>query len=64
MSEELKPVVPEEIEPATADVAQPVEQVVEEVKETAVNLAEKSLAELTTLFQELKESVDRMKRSK
>ena len=61
MSEELKPVVQEE----TTDVAQPVEQdVVEEVKEVAVNLAEKSLAELTALFQELKESVDRMKRSK
>ena len=61
MSEELKPVAQEE----TTDVAQPVEQdVVEEVKEAAVNLAEKSLAELTALFQELKESVDRMKRSK
>ena len=61
MSEELKPVVQEE----TTDVAQPVEQnVVEEVKEVVVNLADKTLAELTALFQELKESVDRMKRSK
>ena len=60
MSEELKPVVQEE----TADVAQKAEQVVEEVKEFAVSLAEKTLAELTDLFQQLKESEDRMKRFK
>jgi hypothetical protein len=66
MSEELKPVVPEE----TADVAKQeqdvsvVEEVAEEVKEAAVNLAEKTLAELSGLFQELKDSADRMKRSK
>ena len=54
MSEEIKPeVIPAE----TADVVQ-------EVKETAVNFAEKTLAELTELFQSLKESEDRMKRSK
>ena len=56
MSEELKPVVQEE----TADVAQNVEQVEVET----VNLAEKTLAELTSLFQELKDSEDRMKRFK
>ena len=54
MSEELKPVVTEETVPETADV----------VKEEAVNLAEKTLAELTALFQDLKDSEDRMKRSK
>jgi len=54
MSEEIKPeVIPAE----TADVVQ-------EVKETVVNFAEKTLAELTELFQSLKESEDRMKRSK
>jgi len=66
MSEEMKPVV--NVEPT--DVAQEeqkapvVEEVVEEVKETVVNFAEKTLAELSQLFQELKESEDRMKRSK
>ena len=71
MTEELKPVVPEETVAATADVAQKAEQVahevkevVEEVKEEVVNLADKTLAELTTLFQELKDSEDSMKRSK
>ena len=54
MSEELKPVVTEETVAETADV----------VKEEAVNLAEKTLAELTALFQELKDSEDSMKRSK
>ncbi len=53
MSEELKPVVSEE----PADVAK-VEQ------ETPVNYAEKTLAQLSELFQSLSESVDRMKRSK
>ena len=51
MTEELKPVVPEETVAATADVAQKAEQVVEEV----INLADKTLAELTSLFQELKD---------
>ena len=39
-------------------------EVAPEVKEEPVNLAEKTLAELSELFQSLKESVDRMKRSK
>ena len=64
MSEELKPVVTEETVPETADVAQKVEQEIVEVKEEAVNLADKTLAELTALFQDLTESEDRMKRSK
>ncbi len=53
MSEEIKPVV----EQQTADV-EPKEQ------ETVVNFGEKTLAELADLFQLLKESEDRMKRSK
>ena len=51
MSEEIKPVVNEE----TADVAK---------QEQEVNFAEKTLAELSGLFQSLSESEDRMKRSK
>ena len=53
MSEEIKPVVNEQ----TADV-EPKEQ------ETVVSFGEKTLAELADLFQLLKESEDRMKRSK
>ena len=76
MSEEMKPEVLETVA-GTADVAQeepqtiqeaqqPEEEknLVEEVKETVVNYAEKTLAELSGLFQELTESADRMKRSK
>jgi len=55
MSEEMKPEVIEETVVETADVAQ--EQVV-------VNYADKTLAELSALFQSLTESEDRMKRSK
>ena len=53
MSEEIKPevIVPEQ----TADVETP---------KVEVNLAEKSLAELSELFQQLKESAESMKRSK
>lgn len=54
MSEEIKPeVIPAE----TTDVVQ-------EAKETVVNFADKTLAELTELFQSLKDSEDCMKRSK
>ena len=56
MSEEIKPEVLE-----TPDVAQ---DAAASVKETIVNYSEKTLAELSALFQELSESVDRMKRSK
>ena len=62
MSEEIKPVATEE----PADVAK-VEQeapVVEQETPVVVNYAEKKLAELTELFQQLTESEDRMKRSK
>ena len=54
MTEELKPVAPEQ----AADVA-PQEQEV-----PVVALGEKTLAELSELFQNLKDSADRMKRSK
>ncbi len=64
------PVV-EEVKDAIAAVADKASEVmddvkdsVEEVKEAAVNYGEKTLAELSNLFQQLKESEDRMKRSK
>jgi len=69
MSEEIKPVAPQE----PADVAkveqevpaaEEIKTVIEEVKETVVNYGEKTLAELSELFQSLAESADRMKRSK
>ena len=46
------------------EVADSVKDAVEEVKEAAVNYGEKTLAELSALFQNLTESADRMKRSK
>jgi len=46
------------------EVKEKVEEAVEEVKETVVNYADKTLAELSELFQKLSESEDRMKRSK
>jgi len=58
--EQKAPVVEETVE----TVADKVEEVVEEVKEAVVNFSEKTLAELSQLFQQLKESEDRMKRSK
>ena len=58
--EQKTPVVEETVE----TVAEKVEEVVEDVKEAVVNFSEKTLAELSQLFQELKESDDRMKRSK
>ena len=62
MSEELKPEVTNE---KTPDVVENlVQEVKEEVKETVVNFGEKTLAELSSLFQELLDSADRMKRSK
>ena len=54
MSEEIKPVVTEE----------PADVVKVEQETPVVNYAEKNLAELTELFQQLTESEDRMKRSK
>ena len=63
MSEEIKPEVLVETE--TADVAQQEQETaVQQEAEPVVNFAEKTLAELSELFQSLTESVDRMKRSK
>ena len=58
----------QEVQAPAAEEAQPVmeevKDAVEEVKETVVNYADKTLAELSALFQSLTESEDRMKRSK
>ena len=68
--EEVVEVAPEAVEEAkevveeAKDVVEEAKEVVEEVKETVVNYGEKTLAELSGLFQELAESADRMKRSK
>ena len=50
--------------PKAEELVGEVKEAVEEVKETVVNLADKTLAELSELFQKLSESEDRMKRSK
>ena len=54
----------EEVQETAAPVVEEVKEVVEEVKEAVVNYGEKTLAELSGLFQELTERADRMKRSK
>ncbi|MBR2227772.1 MAG: DUF349 domain-containing protein, partial [Bacteroidales bacterium] len=54
----------EEVADVVEEVKEEVKEAVEEVKETVVNYGEKTLAELSGLFQELTESADRMKRSK
>ncbi|MBQ9701909.1 MAG: DUF349 domain-containing protein [Bacteroidales bacterium] len=78
MSEEIKPVVNEEttdvakqeqevvspVQETVKETVETVKETVEEVKEEVVNFAEKTLAELSGLFQSLSESEDRMKRSK
>ena len=46
------------------EVKEEVKEAVEEAKEAVVNFGEKTLAELSGMFQELTESADRMKRSK
>ena len=63
--------IPEEIQEIASDVAEKarevaaaVEDQAEDVKEEALNLADKTLAELSDLFQNLKDSADRMSRSK
>ena len=63
--------IPEEIQEIASDVADKAQEVAakvedqaEEIKEEALNLADKTLAELSDLFQNLKESADRMSRSK
>ena len=47
-----------------AEDIQEIKEAAASVKETIVNYSEKTLAELSALFQELSDSVDRMKRSK
>ena len=54
----------EEVKEEAQEAVEEVKEIVEEVKETVVNYAEKTLAELSGLFQGLTESADRMKRSK
>ena len=53
-----------EVKPVVEEVKEEVKEAVEEAKEAVVNFSEKTLAELSGLFQELTESADRMKRSK
>ena len=65
--QETAAVVEETVVEAPAEEAKvepKVEEVKEEVKETVMNFADKTLAELSELFQKLSESEDRMKRSK
>lgn len=64
VKEETKEEVKEEVKKVVAEVKEEVKEVVEEAKEAVVNFSEKTLAELSGLFQELTESADRMKRSK
>ncbi|MBP5676797.1 MAG: DUF349 domain-containing protein, partial [Bacteroidales bacterium] len=73
MSEEIKPEVIQpaetpDVEVKKEEVQSPVEETVkdvaEEVKETFQNFADKTLAELSDLFQKLVQSEDRLKRSK
>lgn len=63
--------IPEEIQEIASDVAEKavevaakVEDKAEDIKEEALNLADKTLAELSELFQNLKDGADRMSRSK
>ena len=65
--QETAAVVEETVVEAPAEEAKvepKMEEVKEEVKETVMNFADKTLAELSELFQKLSESEDRMKRSK
>ena len=61
--EEAKEVVEKAVE-AVEEKVEEVKEAAEEVKETVINYGDKTLAELSGLFQELTESEDRMKRSK
>lgn len=56
--------VQEAVKETVKETVETVKETVEEVKEEVVNFAEKTLAELSGLFQSLSESEDRMKRSK
>ena len=61
--EEAKEVVEKAVD-AVEEKVEEVKEAAEEVKETVINYGEKTLAELSGLFQELTESEDRMKRYK
>ena len=62
--EEVKEEAKEEVKEEVKEVVAEVKEAAEEAKEAVVNFSEKTLAELSGLFQELTESADRMKRSK
>ena len=62
--ETVEETVEEVVEEVKEEAKEEVKEVVEEAKEAVVNFSEKTLAELSGLFQELTESADRMKRSK
>ena len=69
VEEVVEEVVEEAVEEAeeksvVEEAKEEVKEAVEEAKEAVVNFGEKTLAELSGLFQELTESADRMKRSK
>ncbi len=64
VEETVEEVVEEVKEETKEEVKEEVKEAVEEAKEAVVNFSEKTLAELSGLFQELTESADRMKRSK
>ena len=54
----------DQVSDKVSEVTDQVSDKVDDVKDTFVNYAEKTLAELSGLFESLSESVDRMKRSK
>ena len=62
--QEVKAPVADKVAEVADQVKEKVEEKVEEVMEAVVNYGEKTLSELSDLFQSLTESVDRMKRSK
>ena len=66
VAEEAQEVAEEKsvVEEVKEEVKEEEKEAVEEAKEAVVNFGEKTLAELSGLFQELTESADRMKRSK
>ena len=64
VAQEEPKAVAETAQETVETVEEAVKETVEDVKEAVVNYGEKTLAELSALFQTLTESVDRMKRSK
>ena len=57
--QEVKAPVADKVAEVAEEVKEKVEEKVEEVKEAVVNYGEKTLSELSDLFQSLTESVDR-----